>query len=63
MDITSGTTTYQATNSITAGANFIVGGSASVSFVAGNQITLGPGFTATAGTAGTTFSAKIGAAN
>ena len=59
MNITSGTTTYQATDSITAAGNFTVGGSADVNFVAGNQITLGPGFVAKAGTAGITFSATI----
>ena len=63
INITSGATTYQATTSITADTNFTVSGAASISFVSGNYITLGPGFQATAGTAGTTFTASIKSGN
>ncbi len=58
--ITSGSTSYAATNSITAGPAFTVGGSASVSFTAGSRIVLNPGFQATAGSAPVTFQASIG---
>ncbi len=61
--ITSGSTSYAATNSITAGSPsspFTVGGSASVSFTAGSRIVLNPGFQATAGSAPVTFQASIG---
>jgi hypothetical protein len=60
MTISSGTVTYQATNSITAGTAFVVDGSASVTFEAGNYILLEPGFDAVAGTAAQTFYAYIG---
>jgi hypothetical protein len=57
---TTGVHLYQATNSITANTNVSFGGSATVTFVAGSTITLGPGFSATAVTAATTFRAIIG---
>lgn len=60
--ITSGSSTYQATNSITANNGFTVSGSASVTFLAGSSIVLGPGFQATAGSAAITFQASISAA-
>jgi hypothetical protein len=55
----SGTATYQATHSITADTNVVIGGSATVTFTAGTIITLDPGFHATAGGSGTTFHAVI----
>ncbi len=58
--ITSGSTSYAATNSITAGPAFTVSGSASVSFTAGSYIVLNPGFQATAGSEPVTFQAGIG---
>ena len=61
MTIMSGTTSFGALHNITATSGFTVGGSASVTFTAGNQIMLGPGFHATAGagSAATTFCATI----
>ena len=56
----SGTAAYQASNTITTNGTFTVGGSASVLLQAGIQITLTPGFNATAGSAATTFHAAIG---
>jgi len=58
MTLGSGTTTYQAINSITAD-NLTVNGSAAITFTTGNTIDLKPGFQATAGSAGTTFHAVI----
>jgi hypothetical protein len=58
--ISSGTDTYSAMNSISANSGFVVSNSASVTFRAGSQITLGPGFHATAGSASPTFHAVIG---
>lgn len=57
--ITTGTPSYLARNSVVAENGFTIGGSASVTFKAGNYISLKPGFQATAGTAGTTFNASI----
>jgi hypothetical protein len=57
--ITAGTALYQARTSVLADTGFTISGSASVTFKAGNFIRLGPGFQATAGTAGTTFNASI----
>jgi hypothetical protein len=61
--ITSGSTTYEATSTITASPSsnpgFVVSTSASVTLVAGTQITLLPGFQATTGTASQTFVAEI----
>jgi len=57
----SGTTSFQATNSITAAGsngNFTVGGSAGVTFTAGSRVDLKPGFHATAGSSAT-FHARI----
>ena len=60
MNISSGATTYQAKNSDHSRSQLpTVSGSATVTFVAGNSITLGPGFSATAGTAGVTFTTTI----
>jgi hypothetical protein len=59
MSITSGTSTYMASNSITAETNFSISGSANVTFAAANSIVLGVGFQATAGSTGTTFTAII----
>jgi fibronectin type 3 domain-containing protein len=59
LTVTSGTVLYQAHNSITAQDNFIVSGSAAVTFQAGSTVRLEPGFHATAGTAGTTLHAFI----
>lgn len=59
----SGTTSYQATNTITAAGgagSFTVGGTATVTFQAGTSITLLPGFTAIGGSASPTFHATIG---
>ncbi len=50
MTLTSGTQTFQATHNVTANLGFTISGSASITFAAGNQIVLGPGFQATAGT-------------
>ena len=50
---------YQANVSITTSGSVIVNGSASVTYTTGSQIYLEPGFTATAGTAATTFRAVI----
>lgn len=59
--ISSGTYTYVAADSLTAGTgNFVIAGGTNVTFEAGNQIVLQPGFTATAGTAPVTFHAFIG---
>ncbi len=60
VNITSGSASYTATHSITAGPAFTVSGSASVSFTAGSYIVLNPGFQATAGSAPVTFQAGIG---
>jgi hypothetical protein len=54
---TSGTFSLLASNCITATST--ISGSASVAYEAGSSITLQPGFTATAGSAGTTFLAII----
>src|ERR1019366_5017661 len=59
LTVTSGSSTYQATHSITADTNVVIGGSANVTFQAGSLITLDPGFHATAGGSGTTFHAVI----
>jgi hypothetical protein len=56
--ISSGTACYSSNNALTA-TGVVINGSASVTFVAGNSIELGPGFRATAGTAGTTFHAWV----
>lgn len=50
---------YRAVNSITADTNCLVNGAASVTLAAGSVIRLQPGFTATAGSAATTFRAMI----
>src|SRR6266508_2114405 len=59
--VTSGTVFQGANQSIAADSGYTVSGGASVVFRAGSSITLGTGFQATAGTAGTTFSAGIAA--
>lgn len=63
-NITQGTAAYQATTAITTGSAFTASGAASVLFqvtnTIGTSITLLPGFTATAGTAATTFKALVG---
>lgn len=59
MTVLSGTNSFAATHNVNALNGFTIGGSASVTFQAGNSIDLGPGFHATAGTAGTTFHAII----
>jgi len=59
LTFTSGTTVYQAVNTITAGPAVTISNGATVTFKAGSSIKLEPGFHATAGTAGTTFNAKI----
>ncbi len=60
--VSSGSAGYSATNSVTNGGNsFVVNGSAAVTFTAGGVIKLEPGFHATAGNAGRTFHAVIGA--
>jgi hypothetical protein len=46
-------------NNALSAANFVLSGSATATFVAGNCIDLQPGFHATAGTAGTTFHACV----
>jgi hypothetical protein len=56
--ISSGSPTFSDNNALKA-TGVIVNGSASVTFVAGNCIELGPGFRATAGTAPTTFHAWV----
>jgi len=56
--ISSGTLNFPNNNALTA-SNVVIGGSASVTFVAGNCIQLAPGFSATAGAAGTTFRAWL----
>ena len=56
--ISSGTTSYTDNNALKA-TQVTVNGSASVAFVAGSCIELGPGFRATAGTAPTTFHAWV----
>ncbi|MBI4873846.1 MAG: hypothetical protein HY822_04340, partial [Acidobacteria bacterium] len=56
--ISSGTASF-ADNNALAATGVVVSGSASVSFVAGNCIQLGPGFRATAGTAPATFHAWV----
>jgi hypothetical protein len=63
MTISSGTSTYSATSTITAENNFIINGTASVTFQAGTTITLLPGFTATGGGAATTFVTVIQTGN
>ena len=55
--LTSGTASYQATHNITASSGFTMSGSAGATFLAGNQIDIGPGFHAAEGT---TFRADIG---
>jgi RHS repeat-associated protein len=57
--VTSGTQAYAQSNSITAENGYTVSGSASVTFTAGSQIVLLPGFQATAGSASVTFQAQI----
>jgi len=57
--INSVSVTVQATNSITANNGYVVGGSATVTFIAGNSIVLGPGFQATGGSAAFTFQASV----
>lgn len=57
--ISAGITLYQAPNSITNSADFIVQAPASVTFTAGNYIQLEPGFHATAGTGSIIFHALI----
>jgi hypothetical protein len=57
--LASGSTLYQAPNSITNSSNFVVQAAASVTFKAGSYIRLEPGFHATAGTATVTFHAII----
>jgi hypothetical protein len=57
--VSSGSATYQATHSITADTNVVIGGTASVTFTAGTIITLDPGFHATAGGSGMAFHAVI----
>src|SRR5579875_3547184 len=59
--VTSGTASYQAPGTITASNGFSCGGSASVTFTAGSQVVLQPGFQAVAGTAPITFHAIIAA--
>jgi hypothetical protein len=59
--INSGNPVFEATNSITSSSSFLVQGSASVTLAAGNQITLGPGFHAAAGSAPFTFFAVVDA--
>lgn len=59
LTVFSGSPTYQATHSITADTNVVVGGSANVTFRAGSTITLDPGFRATAVGTGTAFHAVI----
>jgi hypothetical protein len=59
LTLTSSTTVYQAVNTITAGPAVTISNGASVTLKAGSSISLEPGFHATAGTAGTTFDAKI----
>ena len=56
--ISSGTANFADNNALKA-TGVTVNGSASVTFVAGNCIEFGPGFRATAGTAGTTFHAWV----
>ena len=56
--IGSGTWTFSDSNALAA-SNVVIHGSASVTFRAGNCIHLQPGFRATAGTAGTTFNARV----
>lgn len=53
--INSGNPVFEATNSITNSASFVVQGPASVTFAAGSSITLQPGFDAVAGGATFTF--------
>src|SRR6185437_1537115 len=58
----SGTTSYQATQTITAAGgagSFTVGGTATVTFQAGTSITLLPGFTANGASGSPTFHATI----
>ena len=58
-NVPSGSTTFKATNSITAGAGVNVNSAAKATFEAGSVIHLLPGFQATAGGTGDTFQAKI----
>lgn len=57
--LSSGTTTYQATNSVTSATTFVIQSAAAVTFSAGCVIQLGPGFQAIAGTAAVTFQTAI----
>jgi hypothetical protein len=57
--LTSGTTPEVGNHNVIANSGFSIGGSAVVSFQACNQIVLGPGFTAVAGSGGSTFSTVI----
>jgi Abnormal spindle-like microcephaly-assoc'd, ASPM-SPD-2-Hydin/Chitobiase/beta-hexosaminidase C-terminal domain len=59
LTVFSGSPTYQATHSITADTNVVIGGTANVTFKAGSTITLDPGFKATAVGSGTAFHALI----
>lgn len=59
LTITSGTPVYQNATSVTANGGVTISGSASVTFQGGVFVRLGPEFRATAGSAGTTFRAKI----
>lgn len=58
MTILSGNTSYKAAASIRADTNFTVGGSANVTLLSGQTITLGPGFMCTAGVSPITFTAS-----
>ncbi len=59
LTLSSGTSTYQAHNSINAEGSVTLSGSATVLFQAGTSVRLGPGFHATAGTAPVTFHCNI----
>lgn len=62
ITVSSGTTPYQASNTITTSGSVVIQGSASVVFTAGSSITLLPGFQAIAGTGSPTFEAIIDSA-
>lgn len=57
--LTSGTTTEVGAHNVIVNSGFSISGSAVVSFQACNQIVLGPGFTAVAGSGGSTFTTVI----
>ncbi len=61
-NLSSGNYLYWGNPSITANSGFTVSGSAAVGFMASGSIVLGPGFQATAGSAGTVFQASIASA-